>query len=193
VPCCAVLHSLFPFAPIQDVYSFGVVLFELVSGLKPYVGMHYAQIVASITSGKLLQLLPEQAQHLPPGLTELMAACLASDPAGRPSFQQVHAKLRELEQQVLQDPEQMMQQQQQAAAAAAGGPGGSPGQGGLQQQQPQVPHGPKSRAAAAAAAAAAVSAAASAAGSSVGGEGQALLDVIAAAQQQRPPPGVVPG
>jgi serine/threonine protein kinase len=165
-----------------DVYSFGVVLFELVSGLKPYVGMHYAQIVASITSGKLLTLLPEQADHQPPGLTELMAACLASDPADRPSFQQVHAKLGQLEQQLLQDPKQQQLQQGPATGLVV-----TP-----QAQQQLVLNGPKSGAAAAAAAAAAVSAAASAAGSSVGGEGQALLDVIAAAQQQRPPPGAVP-
>jgi serine/threonine protein kinase len=163
-----------------DVYSFGVVLFELVSGLKPYVGMHYAQIVASITTGKLLTLLPEQADHQPPGLTELMAACLASDPADRPSFQQVHAKLGQLEQQLLQEP-----QQQQGPAT---GLGATP-----EARQQLVSNGPKSgAAAAAAAAAAAVTAAASAAGSSVGCEGQALLDVIAAAQQQRPPPGAVP-
>lgn len=118
------------------MYSFGVVLFELVSGLKPYVGMHYAQIVASITSGKLLQLLPEQARHLPPGLTELMAACLASDPADRPAFQQVHVKLQELEQQLMHDPQQMLQQQQQAAGGA------SPPQGAGSQQQ-VVPQGPR--------------------------------------------------
>jgi serine/threonine protein kinase len=168
-----------------DVYSFGVVLFELVSGLKPYLGMHYAQIVASITSGKLLQLLPEQASRLPSGLPDLMAACLASNPGDRPTFQQVHAKLREIERQVQQDPQehQLMQ-----AMAAAGGQRQQ--QQELQQQLTVGNPNNNSGAAAAAAAAAAVSAAASVAESSLGGEGQALLDVIAAAQQQRPPPGV---
>jgi serine/threonine protein kinase len=172
-----------------DVYSFGVVLFELVSCLKPYVGMHYAQIVASITSGKLLQLLPERASHLPPGLTDLMAGCLASDPAQRPTFKHVHAKLQELEQQLVQDPqEQALLQQgpcpQQLPFARPARP---------QQQQVLPQQGSQASGAAAAAAAAAMSAAASVAGSSVGGEGKALMDVIAAAQQQQLPPGVVSG
>jgi serine/threonine protein kinase len=176
-----------------DVYSFGVVLFELVSGLKPYMGMHYAQIVASITSGKLLQLLPEQATRLPAGLPELMGACLASNPADRPTFQQVHAKLKEIEQQMQQDPQE--QQLLQALAAAGGAQQQQRQQQQELQQQLTVAGSPNNTAAAAAAVAAAVSAAASVAGSSLGGEGQALLDVIAAAQQQRPPPGVaaVPG
>eukprot|EP00878_Enallax_costatus_P013965 GHUV01014604.1.p1 GENE.GHUV01014604.1~~GHUV01014604.1.p1 ORF type:complete len:586 (+),score=141.50 GHUV01014604.1:545-2302(+) len=84
-----------------DVYSFGVVLFELFSGIKPYHGMHYAQIVSSITSGKLLQLLPEQIPHLPPELLQLMSSCLATSPIERPTFCEVHMKLQDLEQQVL--------------------------------------------------------------------------------------------
>jgi serine/threonine protein kinase len=185
---CAVITEA-THSKAADVYSFGVVLFELVSCLKPYVGMHYAQIVASITSGKLLQLLPERASHLSPGLTDLMAACLASDPAQRPTFQQVHAKLQELEQQLRQDPqEQALLQQgpcpQQLPFARAAWP---------QQQQVLPLQGSQASGAAAAAAAAAMSAAASVAGSSVGGEGKALMDVIAAAQQQQLPPGVVSG
>lgn len=193
-----------------DVYSFGVVLFELVSGLKPYVGMHYAQIVASITSGKLLQLLPEQAGSLPAELKQLMAACLATNPAERPTFAHVHATLGQLEQQALQEQQQLGPQALAPASAssstaaptpasplaAAGSPlAGSASQ--LQRQQLQqqlaVVTGPKVGAAAAAAAAAAVSAAASAAGSSMGGDSQALMDLLAAAQQQQPPPGAVTG
>lgn len=84
-----------------DVYSFGVVLSELFSGVKPYHGMHYAQIVSSITSGKLLQLLPEQMPHLPPELLKLMSSCLANKPLERPTFYEVHMKLQELQQQAV--------------------------------------------------------------------------------------------
>lgn len=171
-----------------DVYSFGVMLFELVSGMKPYVGMHYAQIVASITSGKLLQLLPEQASHLPASLKQLLAACLAANPAQRPSFQQVHTQLKEIEQQVIVEQPHLLQQQplgEQRAQPLR--------QQQLQQQAAGSGTQPVTGAAAAAAAAAAVSAAASVAGSSVGAEGNALADIIAAAQQQRPPPGAVAG
>eukprot|EP00775_Hariotina_reticulata_P003798 gene3798-4055_t len=84
-----------------DVYSFGVVLFELLSSTKPYRGMHYAQIVSSITSGKLLQQLPQQAGHLPPGLVQMMSSCLAFDPQERPTFSQLHQTLQDMEQQGL--------------------------------------------------------------------------------------------
>ncbi len=72
-----------------DVYSFGVVLYELLSGIKPYHGMHYAQIVSSITSGKLLQLLPQQAPHMPEGILQLLTSCLATNPVERPMFLEV--------------------------------------------------------------------------------------------------------
>jgi serine/threonine protein kinase len=96
-----------------DVYSFGVVLFELLSGSKPYQGMHYAQIVSSITSGKLLQMLPQQAPHLPAGLLELVAACLATKPVDRPTFIEVHSQLRQLEEAVAAEQQQQHVSQQQ--------------------------------------------------------------------------------
>lgn len=80
-----------------DVYSFGVVLFELLSGMKPYHGMHYAQIVSSITSGKLLQMLPLHTSNTPSSLLQLMVGCLATEPAERPTFHEVHRALREVE------------------------------------------------------------------------------------------------
>jgi serine/threonine protein kinase len=133
-----------------DVYSFGVVLFELLSGCKPYHGMHYAQIVSSITSGKLLQLLPQQAPHLPPGLLELMASCLATKPVDRPTFIEVHSTLRQMEETLIaqqQEQEQRQEQQfvpmQQQQFAMA------------EQQQQQVGYGCYAAPAAAAAAAAA--------------------------------------
>jgi serine/threonine protein kinase len=117
-----------------DVYSFGVVLFELLSGSKPYQGMHYAQIVSSITSGKLLQLLPQQAPHLPPGLLELVAACLATKPVDRPTFIEVHSQLRQLEEAVAAE----QQQQQHVLEQQQVGSSESPLQS---QQQQQVGYG----------------------------------------------------
>jgi hypothetical protein len=182
----------------SDVYSFGVLLFELLSGAKPYVGMHYAQIVACITTGKLLQQLPSAARDLPAGLTQLLSDCLATTPGERPTFSEVHARLAAAEQQL----------QQQPAAAATAAQGGSSGGAWRQQQTLQVqrqqlavqgmsPAAAASIAAAAAAAAAADSAAMAAVAAVTAMtsdatvvEGEAgqhtLADVLAAAAAQQP-------
>lgn len=166
-----------------DVYSFGVVLFELLLGTRPYVGMHYAQIVASITSGRLLSMLKEQQACLPAGVAELLASCLATEPGDRPTFKKVHAKLREIEQQEvaaagaaeqLEQPHHQQEQQQLLAAA---------------QQQEALPAArvgvmPGSAAVAAVAAAASRE---SLRDLSVGSTGHTLADVLAAAQQQQQP------
>eukprot|EP00879_Flechtneria_rotunda_P005240 GHRR01005525.1.p1 GENE.GHRR01005525.1~~GHRR01005525.1.p1 ORF type:complete len:858 (+),score=281.24 GHRR01005525.1:849-3422(+) len=100
-----------------DVYSFGVVMFELLSGSRPYHGMHYAQIVSSITSGKILLLLQQQASKWPEGLLLLLMRCLATRAVDRPTFKEVHQKLLELE---LQNVAAAPQQQQQQALKPAG-------------------------------------------------------------------------
>ncbi|KAF6263821.1 kinase-like domain-containing protein [Scenedesmus sp. NREL 46B-D3] len=143
-----------------DVYSFGVVLYELLSGCKPYHGMHYAQIVSSITSGKLLQMLPQQAPDLPSGLLELVAACLATKPVDRPTFIELHMKLRELEEQLAAEQQLMLGQQQQVMA--------EPPQPQPQPQPLQVGNGCSSATAAAAAAEAAAAVAAQAGGNACG-------------------------
>lgn len=120
-----------------DVYSFGVVLFELFSGSKPYHGMHYAQIVSSITSGKLLQLLPQQASHLPKGLLQLMASCLASNPVDRPTFVEVRQRLTQLEEEQLQagvpDSSHLPAAVDSTANPTTGAPAGVASCGGCQQ------------------------------------------------------------
>jgi serine/threonine protein kinase len=88
-----------------DVYSFGMVLYEILSGSKPYAGMHYAQIVSGITSGRLLASLPAAARHLPPALTSLMSSCLATHAAARPSFAAIRATLESLEKEVAAAPQ----------------------------------------------------------------------------------------
>lgn len=56
-----------------DVYSFGVVLWEMTSGKKAYGGMHYAQIVQHITSGRSLEL----PDAVPDAFRDIMQRCLS--------------------------------------------------------------------------------------------------------------------
>lgn len=62
-----------------DVYSFGVVLWEMLTGKRAYQGMHYAQIVHSITTGQPLDV----PDNVPPVLRQLLQACLSKRPQDR--------------------------------------------------------------------------------------------------------------
>ncbi|WIA08911.1 hypothetical protein OEZ85_008329 [Tetradesmus obliquus] len=72
-----------------DVYSFGVVLWEMFTGRSPYPGMSHSQVLHSVSTGKVL-VLPGTA---PPAFAQLVSACLARDPKGRPTFSEIIAQL----------------------------------------------------------------------------------------------------
>ncbi|KXZ56484.1 hypothetical protein GPECTOR_1g433 [Gonium pectorale] len=91
----------------SDVYSFGVLLLELVHGM-PVAALWEATVpttslASASTAGNaagaspLLALLSESLRgssgpvRCPAGLRALLEACLASDPAGRPTMEQVGA------------------------------------------------------------------------------------------------------
>jgi len=76
-----------------DVYSFGVVLWETITCKKAYHGMHYAQIVHSITTGKPLDVPKEVPQEL----QQLLGQCLSKLAADRPTFAEVLQRLQAME------------------------------------------------------------------------------------------------
>jgi hypothetical protein len=62
-----------------DVFSFGVIVWEMYCGCRPYAGMSHSQVLHAIGMGRLLQL----PQDMPAPLRDLLAACMARDPAKR--------------------------------------------------------------------------------------------------------------
>ncbi len=68
---------------LVDVYAFGILLFELLSGQKPIAGDTVERIFYSILH-EPLDLKPLFAAGLPQPVVDLVAACTAKQPAGRP-------------------------------------------------------------------------------------------------------------
>jgi predicted Ser/Thr protein kinase len=68
-----------------DVYSFGVVLFELLTGEVPYDGESFLAVAMKHVHDPVPGVL-ERRPDCPIRLAVLVEACLAKDPAGRPSM-----------------------------------------------------------------------------------------------------------
>lgn len=80
------------FTTESDVWSYGVVLWEIYSyGLQPYYGYSNQEVIDMIRSRQLLPC-PEDC---PSRLYALMIECWHEVPARRPSFPEIHSRLRQ--------------------------------------------------------------------------------------------------
>ena len=73
--------------PASDVFSLGCVLAYAAAGIPPFGDGSAAAVLYRVVSGQ-----PDLAS-MPPGLREIVAACLAKDPAGRPGLAAVAAMI----------------------------------------------------------------------------------------------------
>ncbi len=80
-----------PLTPAADVYSLGVVGYELFSGRRPFGGEHPAAVLRAH-----LEAPPAPLTELPGPLWDLLARCLAKDPADRPEAEQAGQELQRL-------------------------------------------------------------------------------------------------
>ena len=82
------------FTTESDVWSFGVVLWEIYSyGLQPYYGYSNQEVIEMIRSRQLLPC-PEDC---PSRMYAFMVECWHEVPSRRPSFSEIHTRLRHWE------------------------------------------------------------------------------------------------
>ena len=81
------------FSTESDVWSFGVLLYEIFSyGCQPYYGKNNQEVIEAVKNRELLSC-PEMC---PINVYNLMLECFAEQPCKRPSFTEIHSRLRNL-------------------------------------------------------------------------------------------------
>jgi serine/threonine protein kinase len=73
-----------------DIYSFGMVCYEILTGLIPFHDCKLTDLRERIVEEELRPLIPDYC----PELSELITTCYHSNPATRPSFDEICVKLR---------------------------------------------------------------------------------------------------
>ncbi len=76
-----------------DIYSFGMVCYEILTGLLPFHNCTHTDIWKRILKEGLRPPIPE---HCPEQLSKLITTCYHSNPATRPSFDEICVKLRHI-------------------------------------------------------------------------------------------------
>ena len=89
------------FTTESDVWSFGVVLWEIYSyGLQPYYGYSNQEVIEMIRARQILPC-PDDC---PSRLYSLMVECWHEMPVRRPSFKEIHLRLRQWKNEMLSNP-----------------------------------------------------------------------------------------
>jgi len=77
-----------------DIYSYGIVLWELITHKEPYGDMHPMTAAMKIAYQGLRPKIPTNCD---PGYRDLIKDCWATNPAARPSFEEICKRLKKLQ------------------------------------------------------------------------------------------------
>ena len=75
-----------PYDERADIYSFAIVLWELLTAVEPFKGMHPMQVMRAIDKGERPPVPPNP--DCPPDYVALMRACWEREPEARPTFRE---------------------------------------------------------------------------------------------------------
>ena len=80
-----------PYDERVDVYSFAIVLWELLTAVEPFKGLHPMQIMRAVDRGERPPVPP--SPECPPDYVALMEACWSREPEKRPTFKDALQRL----------------------------------------------------------------------------------------------------
>jgi len=81
--------------PESDAYAFGMILFETYSRKDPYEGEDPKEVLRLVADPKVNKR-PGIPRACPPKAESMLTECLSSDPAGRPTFEELDLQLKRL-------------------------------------------------------------------------------------------------
>jgi eukaryotic-like serine/threonine-protein kinase len=80
----------------SDIFSFGIVLYEMVTGMRPFVGDTWQETIIAVCRGSHVPAI-KRAPGIPADLDKLIESCLAKEPEDRPaSCRDIVAELNRL-------------------------------------------------------------------------------------------------
>lgn len=77
-------------------YRFGIVLYEVFSRREPYEGESFEEVIKGVKD-PAVNKRPPIPLNCPPLIEGLITDCLVADPTERPSFEEIHMRLKRMD------------------------------------------------------------------------------------------------
>jgi serine/threonine protein kinase len=74
-----------------DVWAYGIILYEMVTGIAPFLNLNYAGLYRELIEKRELPSIPSTCPRV---LREIIRKCWSFDPVRRPSFAEIYQTLQ---------------------------------------------------------------------------------------------------